>query len=300
MVLACIGLGQMLGGPAVDAEWNPPEPLAAVGAARPVTAPLPVQILRPDGPPAGGAKVVLVEPELALAVCDEDGRAEFRTFESDRYRFQAFLPGYEVLDSGVFTTRTPEPFTLRSRALQSIAVPEPVVEMERRFRVVDTRSERPLPNCLIRGSAPDRGDGAFWLAISDAQGAAVLAGTPAEAIQVEVFAPGRPPWPAWSLEVFESPPGEGSMLLGVRPAELRATGLPAGEVLDVVRLDVEGQLPLARAPSSGALDLGFVPAGRYALRVGDRELVQDVTPEQAALDFREARPRPAEANADHR
>jgi hypothetical protein len=274
-VLAALALGHLALTPDLEIEANQfDEILQRAPIEKPKE--LNIHFTLPDGQPAVGATVVLLEPELSIAHTDQDGRAQLAYLGNSPFRLQAYLPDHELMFAGPSDLETIRLLQFERRKLFSLPLAPPVVLVEQDFLMLDGTGE-PIPGVLIK-ALPMNGDQQVpWLAFSKSDGWARLEGLPIISFKLEAYTPELPLNPAWKLgerEILPKDEAEAPWTLQV--AQLILESLPPGEVLEGARVDLAADLPLLRIPANGTVRYPFLPAGRYTFRVNERSFDLDL------------------------
>jgi hypothetical protein len=274
-VLAALALGHMALGPELEIEANQFDDILQRA---PIEKPkvLSIQFTLPDGQPAAGATVVLLEPELSIAHSNAAGLAQLAYLGNSPFRLQAYLPDHELMFAGPSDLQEISQLQFERRKLFDLPLAPPVVLVEQDFLMLGGTGA-PIPGVLIK-ALPMNGDQQVpWLAFSKSDGWARLEGLPVISFKLEAYTPELPIEAAWKLGQREILPRDGAEApWTLQVAQLALENLPAGEVLEGARVDIASDLPLVRIPSDGKVHYPILPPGQYSFRVNDRTFELDL------------------------
>lgn len=268
-VVAVLAIGHGMDRQERPLAFDMPEPLPP-GQPPPAAGELAVELQAPDGTPAAGALLLLLEPEPALGVAGADGVARVPLYGPGPYRAWAYADGYSVLRPEPFAEPPRRPWRFAPLPEAPVTLDPPLTVTDRRVRVVDASTRAPLAGALVFAGEHNPNEDDFALAFTDADGAATLHSAPPGPLSVHVYAPLLPNEEAWKLVSQALGDGDGvdaAVELQVAPLQLVLRRLPPGELLRVERVDVPGLLPLALVPADGSWRSGALPPGRYRCTV---------------------------------
>ena len=227
-----------------------------------------IQILLtyPDGSPFADGQVVLLQPELQVALTDQDGVARFQVRGTPPYRVHASATNAHPALPPAFDSPQGGPFRLHPRESLVEGRLQPLRETDRNFQLRDSQDLPLVGAVVLARSSQDPGLAPF-LGITDSQGQAHLVGVQSGFDQFEVFAPGLPPNPIWRLaqltdEGTHQVPSMFCQVLGVKP----------NSVVHGSRLPGQQALRLGLADERGEAKLGPLPLGDYHFRNEEREV----------------------------
>jgi hypothetical protein len=265
---------------ATQGGGEPLEPIAPVEALPP-PAPVPAEreislrVRDAEGRSDAGALVVLFAPELAQARADAAGIARLRITAPGPMRLLAWAPGHQVEEFGPWDSPPLDGVSLTPLAEPSLSPAEPL-HLATRALILRDQDDAPLAHALVLARPAGAESDPPWVGLTDADGGVELL-VAAGPLGIEIYAPGRPPHPAWLLARHALEPSRtdpAPALLNAECTDLLLEGLPAGSAVELQR---EGRVvDLAVADAEGILRWKRLPPGAWTFTAdegGAREFV---------------------------
>lgn len=281
-VLAALALGHLVFRPDFQVEANQFEELLGL---TPILRPdeVSIELTRADGSPAEGAVVVLLEPEMAIDYADAQGQVRLQRTLGGPLRFQAYVPGHELITMGPIDPDKVSKLQFEARIQPQIPelLPERLVQHDVQLldksgqsisgvQVIARRpaqAKREVRPYIEPGVEPSRYE-VPWVAFSDEDGWIELEGLPELPVMMRAYPLGLTRTPAWelaSMQLSPLPNGESEWLLSV--AALHLHNLPTHVSLLAERTDIAGKLPQRQVPSNGELSWPVLPPGKYRFTI---------------------------------
>lgn len=247
---------------------------------------------RADGRNAANAFVALLSPELTSGRTDSAGRVKLHFLQKmpspeDECVLMAQLAEHEVLSLAGPWSELPSEYQFSLLEKPQIEPGRLATVQTRRWRLLDQYQE-PLVGALALAWRPDEQNMAARKSMSTDLGLLELEGCLAGPMHVRIFAPGLPPQPAWLLteDDLEAEDGLGPLQdRKLAVVHLRLRGFPAGSLISLSRLDVQGTYPWIRVQDDGRYSFRPLPAGRYRLEVNNRRQELNLEPGSPEILF---------------
>lgn len=247
-----------------EPDEMPPRPVLARQAPDDLRRDLRLQFMAADGTPGAGAHVAVIDPVACAGIADADGQVHLRLVGEGPYRILAHLQGHTVLAPEPFL-EADLPFQFAILDTETADRPAPMAPIRPLPVFLVDRDGRPLPGALVLWVPTEEGRRTPRWALSDEEGAVVVAHARDESATLRAYLPDAPPLPAFLLGerqgTWEEIAGPADWTLP--SAAFRLNGLQPGTLVACNRTDQPARLPYRVADPAGAAKWDLLPIGTY-------------------------------------